>query len=98
VPNTSITFLDGTTTKKIPDITNGTVYFATKDNANTIKMMVGEQDVDIGFHRAYIFLDDNGKRYAITGPVDWTEILNKPSNEILTNLSMATDVPYKHNL
>ena len=91
VPDSNITFLDGTSTKKIPDITNGTLYFATKDNENTIKMMVGEKEVDLGLHRAYIFLDDNDKRYAVTGPVDWSEILNKPLNQMLSNIQLDSD-------
>jgi hypothetical protein len=34
--------------------------------------------VEVGNHRAYIFLDDNNMRYAVTGPVDWSEIIHNP--------------------
>lgn len=89
-PDTGLTFIDGAASKKTPSIADGTIYFATKDNDNTDTIKIHDIDVTIGHNRAYIFLDDDGKRYAITGPVDWSEILNKPLNSILSNLTMAT--------
>ena len=87
-PGTQLTFLDGETLKVSPSITNGAIYFATKDNTDTDTIQINGTDVTIGYNRAYIFLDDNDKRYAITGPVDWDEVLNKPLDDILSNITL----------
>ena len=90
VPGAELTFLTGETEKVSPTLTNGAIYFATKDDDNTDIIKINNIDVTVGYNRAYIFLDANNKRYAITGPVDWSEILNKPLTEILSNLTMAS--------
>lgn len=55
---------------EIIPLQDGCLYFA-KDSVNT---------------KAYIYLDADSKRYVITGPVDWSEIYNKPSSFIVSDI------------
>ena len=87
-PGAQLTFLTGETEKVSPGITNGAIYFATKDNASTSTIQINGINVPIGHNRAYIFLDDNSKRYAVTGPVDWNEVLNKPLDDIVADITI----------
>lgn len=78
-PNTTLTFIDGTTKPVSPDIENGKLYFGLKDDASSTTITINGQNVSVGNYRAYIFLDHNNNRYAITGPVDWDDIFHKPT-------------------
>ena len=98
IPGTKITLIDGEQQQISPNWNKGQLYFATKDDTNTTTTTINGEQVELGHHKAYIYLDDDEgqKRYYVTSPIDWNEILNKPLDDILTNLSMASDVP--HNL
>jgi hypothetical protein len=73
-----LTFIDGTKKPVSPGIENGKLYFGLKDDKSSTTIKINGQDVSVGNHRAYIFLDHENKRYAITGPIDWDDIFNKP--------------------
>jgi hypothetical protein len=52
---------------------------------------INNQTVSVGNHRAYIFLDDGGKRYAVTGPMEWERIIGTPLDDILTKIHFNTN-------
>ena len=79
LPGAQIHFITGKTNDVAPSTQEGKLWFALKDDINAEELQVGEDSVTLGRHRAYIFLDNNNKRYAITGPVNWSEIYNKPT-------------------
>ena len=98
IPGTRITLVDGEQQQISPNWNKGQLYFAIKDDANTTNAIINGQTVQLGHHKAYIYLDDDSsqKRYYVTSPIDWSDILNKPLDNILTKLSMVSNV--SHNL
>lgn len=90
MPDASISFIDGTSKQVSPALKTGKLWFALKEDDAAETLTVGNNSVSLGRHRAYIFLDDDSNRYAVTGPVNWDEIYNKP--EVITKIDFIDGV------
>lgn len=100
VPGMDIRTIDGEVSQKSPDWNKGQLYFATKDDDNASSMTINGKTVSVGHHKVYIYLDDNDtqKRYYVTSPITWSEVLEKPLDKILSDLSVAPLAADSHNL
>lgn len=87
---------------KYPNTPGTTIYFVDKDPLEIAPLQDGclYFAKDSANDKAYIYLDADSKRYAITGPVDWSEIYNKPLSSIISSIEFSeaplTDDNEKH--
>lgn len=97
LPGSEVSFIDGSFTKTAPNINDGALRFALKRDSHPTEIKIDEtHSIFYGNDRAYIFLDEiynDGQnparniRYAVTGPVDWSEILNMPN--VASSISLS---------
>lgn len=89
LPKTDLSIpTQGASSGKSPDIINGSLRFGIKDGTNEL-ITIGSKTYNRTTNAAYIYLDYNNKRYAITGPVDWTNIYNIPTSTIVRNITYS---------